>query len=54
MEQALALAGGSVIEYKELMKGDVELFMLKFTAYLKENQRGSERTNNIRGGNVKP
>jgi hypothetical protein len=54
MEQALNLCEGSLSDYKELIRGDIDLFILKLASYLKANNSGSERPNNLRSGNVKP
>jgi len=54
MEQAISICEGSITEYKELINGDLDLFILKLASYLKANNSGSERANNIRSGNLQP
>ena len=41
----MALAGNQISEYKLLMNSDVEVFLLKFDAFIKSNQNGNGISN---------
>lgn len=38
----MALADGDVVEYAQLLKSDVEVFLLKFEQFIKEQNRNGK------------
>jgi hypothetical protein len=39
-EQVMHIAGGNVLEFKELMQSDIDVFLIKFEVFYKQHQNG--------------
>ena len=39
-EQVMHIAGGNVLEFKELMQSDIDVFLIKFGVFYKQHQNG--------------